>query len=510
MIKAAFLLFCSLTFITPATADWHEVKSDNFIVYADAELEQAKKLVEDLEVFRSYLASLVGIEPQSISVPLEIYWLKSNREYRKLVNSRTLGVYTTTQAGPVAAVNGKRNYRQPDLSPTSVLFHEYVHHFMYQFSNRRYPRWYREGYADFLATYKKEGDIYSVGGVAISRLQALVLKKGGAPTRCLLRYGLRDVDSGTGCKQLMFYPQAWATTYLFMIDEELSQKFPLYMDMLLAGKEPVKAFEDLYGFSIKVIREKVYELRTKRLFRRLEYKFINSDTAKISAKRMDKREITIAKLKLLKTFDTRKHEKSRSFSRFKNATKNFKGDPEILALYAWAHETVDRLPDGLTMLQKLPSNIRSKEGIVTTEAMIEMDLLSKKHASGNSSKENLARMTTLRRPILEHLKTNPLDLYARYLFSYSLVHSSKPNIEGAIKILTDLYNLYPQFINGRFLFGQAYMLMGEKHEACLMLDGLYWNTYSQITKKKILDILQFENETLLNCAALKADYPDAG
>ena len=78
-------------------------------------------------------------------------------------------VGTRRRATTFADIRSARN-ETGDIDPESVLFHEYTHHFTFQYFPATYPSWYSEGFAEFWgATRILPGDIVEVGAPADHR-----------------------------------------------------------------------------------------------------------------------------------------------------------------------------------------------------------------------------------------------------------------------------------------------------------------------------------------------------
>ena len=64
----------------------------------------------------------------------------------------------------------RRSDATANLDPESVLFHEYTHHFTFQYFPATYPVWYSEGFAEFWGTTAiLPGDVVEVGAPANHR-----------------------------------------------------------------------------------------------------------------------------------------------------------------------------------------------------------------------------------------------------------------------------------------------------------------------------------------------------
>ncbi|PCI63371.1 MAG: hypothetical protein COB37_05270 [Kordiimonadales bacterium] len=171
------LLLVSLV-AAPAQAaprQWLHLESDHFVFYTDLDEEAAKKVILDLEKFRFTVGQLTGLDLSEDPAPrLKIYGFSKLKTYQKDMNeARTLGIYQASANGAASAMsleNGKKIWQ---TSGIQVIFHEYVHHITNQYSSLNYPRWYSEGFAEYLGTMEFDGKKAIIGKPAVQRFPLL-------------------------------------------------------------------------------------------------------------------------------------------------------------------------------------------------------------------------------------------------------------------------------------------------------------------------------------------------
>jgi len=160
----AAVLAC-LTFLLYGAAaqaeDSIQVQSDNFILSGKIDGAQGVDMISELERFRSALLEIHGLPADSQDNRLEIYIVSDPDIFDILgVNENFVAIYSQTNAGPRALVNGSAEAF--DASSGSVLRHglrhEYAHHFTRTYLHLAEPLWLAEGLAEYYAGYEENED----------------------------------------------------------------------------------------------------------------------------------------------------------------------------------------------------------------------------------------------------------------------------------------------------------------------------------------------------------------
>jgi hypothetical protein len=169
---------------------WLELKSEHFILRTDANLDKAKKTIDDLEKFRFTLGALTGL---NLSVenrpPLTIYAFRKTRTFQKQLqtNKDTLGFYYQRPDKAIAILTLQDGNEVWQFKGLQIIFHEYSHHILHHYSPFRYPRWYDEGFGEYLSTITFEGKVVTIGDPAIPRYIDLSDKKTWARIEDVIR-----------------------------------------------------------------------------------------------------------------------------------------------------------------------------------------------------------------------------------------------------------------------------------------------------------------------------------
>lgn len=199
----AALVWLAIGWPFGAAADWREARTPNFIVYGEASERQLRSAAARLEDFDRLLRHLTNTATPPAE-PLAVYLLESASDLAKTGRDRRdlRGFYSAGPAGTVAvAVRG-------DLSGQTggeVLQHEYAHHFMMRYHPFYYPSWYVEGFAEYVATARFDGDEVEIGRPSTGRASTLV-SRAWLPLTTLLTAHPQRLEVA---ERREFYAQSW-------------------------------------------------------------------------------------------------------------------------------------------------------------------------------------------------------------------------------------------------------------------------------------------------------------
>lgn len=258
MAALGLLVFC---FSQPALANL-EVRSENIIFYGDVKPEDAKRIVRNLEVYRSVILSLSGVKNRPDPVPLRIYAFKDGKRLNKFANRRGIaGLYTTGARGPIFLTVSQGGFKKNKWS-SQVALHEYSHHVLHALSKDNYPRWYDEGFANYLSTFKIDGDVVTIGEPKVSH--GLSMERAGWMDIDVI---LSSINRYPSTRRLdKFYGQSWLYVHYMQNTPELSKKLPEYLRLLKTEKNPLQAFEKAFGLSPETFRQQTYSYWQKNRF----------------------------------------------------------------------------------------------------------------------------------------------------------------------------------------------------------------------------------------------------
>jgi tetratricopeptide (TPR) repeat protein len=167
-MRLVLSVWLALLLPVSARAEWLEVSSTHFVVYADDSERNVRRFSEQLELYHQAMSVVTGwtMPDPSPSNRVTVFVVKNVREVQNLASDRRnniAGFYIPRAGGSVAFVPQVRTTSgQLDFSMV-VLLHEYAHHFTISNSSFPMPRWMGEGSAEFFAAARFTSD----GGISL-------------------------------------------------------------------------------------------------------------------------------------------------------------------------------------------------------------------------------------------------------------------------------------------------------------------------------------------------------
>lgn len=162
-----------------AKDDWIKISSENFEIVTDLAADDAQYLIKDLEAFRHFTVNLLRLDVLAGLPPLRILAIDDNKNFKRLgLPENWAGVFGLGIYGyaAIASVHDyKSNMNKPSFA-RQVLLHEYVHHLMrFTTTSRKYPMWYDEGNADYLGSFRYDGQNVYLGDFRAIEFRAWAL-----------------------------------------------------------------------------------------------------------------------------------------------------------------------------------------------------------------------------------------------------------------------------------------------------------------------------------------------
>ncbi|MFL6735920.1 MAG: hypothetical protein ACJ8F4_02535 [Sphingomonas sp.] len=169
-MRRIVLLVVFLFIAAPANAEWWEAKTDHFVIYSQDSQSSTRDFATQLERYDNALRSLQSTKFEPITADWQrvtIYRFGDIDDIGRLAHSSGVAGFYKPELAPVEFTPVRESKdlgsivhrdSRTDLDPRSVLFHEYAHHFMFQYFPAGYPSWYVEAFAETLATIDLKPD----------------------------------------------------------------------------------------------------------------------------------------------------------------------------------------------------------------------------------------------------------------------------------------------------------------------------------------------------------------
>lgn len=269
---------------------WTELRSDNFIMMTDAGVERGRKFLADLEEFRTYIASTHPASIRPNAPPVRVIAFADGKSFQTVVeNPHISGGFKQTYRGDYAIADlslrladGRltiSSTRTSLFSPGAIvpiyvyaarnlLQHEYIEYVLAASRGLRYPLWYREGYAEYMSTFRIINNKTALIGEVPRYRLASIQNQEWMPLATLL--GARSYDTGHHIELL--YSQSWLLVHYLMSDPERSKALQQYLALVYDGVSEDKAFRDAFNLTEEQLYRslRLYSRREKFPFQRLQ------------------------------------------------------------------------------------------------------------------------------------------------------------------------------------------------------------------------------------------------
>jgi tetratricopeptide (TPR) repeat protein len=261
------VLLISLFLASPAQAGWREAKTPHFLIYSSGSEKGLREFAINIERFDHVLRERFGIATEQTPQRLTIFLMSSSDEVQRAMGGgkdarNVAGFYTGLVSGSLAVVDRRESDQKYALDGNVILFHEYAHHFMFNYFSAAYPAWYIEGFAEFFATtdFTPEGNA-KIGLPAYYRAYGLV-DGPILPLEKLLTANPSDLRSGEA--QDAFYGRAWLLVHY--LDRAVGREGQLsqYLNGINAGKTSLEAAQIAFG-DLKLLDKEIAKYMHGRL-----------------------------------------------------------------------------------------------------------------------------------------------------------------------------------------------------------------------------------------------------
>jgi tetratricopeptide (TPR) repeat protein len=322
----------------PALADWREISSDHFVIYADQGEDNLKRFAERLERFHAAMALRYPSQDYkpSPSNRVTVFVVANRRAVQELRDpkDREVAGFYRPRAGATVAVVPKlaRGYSKFELSPETILLHEYAHHFMYGLSARAYPRWFVEGFAEFFAGARFEADgSVGLGLPALYRSAELIYGR-DVPMEVLLAY---DGGAGTKASSGSFYGQSWLLFHYLMFEPSRADQLTKYQALLAKGTPAVDAARLSFGEFERLARD-LQRYQMRKMLSYMKYAGADIRIGTVTARTLRPGEAAMMPTRIESRLGVSREEALALLPEARRVAALYPGDPAVLAALAEA------------------------------------------------------------------------------------------------------------------------------------------------------------------------------
>jgi hypothetical protein len=264
MWRALLLLLLALI-PSAARAEWREATSKHFIVYSDTTEEKIRAAITNLEKYDFVLRWAADVKKPPSPIKLKVYLLQTQFEVKKSLpegaGGGVLGYYNANARNPFFVGLARDPRANQAISAQQVLFHEYTHHFMFQYFPATYSTWYSEGFAEFYGTTRiLDNDVIEIGHPAEARYYSL-LSNWLPLNKMLTAKSYADVRGRIGS----LYAQGWLLVHYLSTNKEREGQLDKYLHAINAGKSYEEAMDGAFGKDAKALNSELRDYSGKLL-----------------------------------------------------------------------------------------------------------------------------------------------------------------------------------------------------------------------------------------------------
>ncbi|HEY9109831.1 MAG TPA: hypothetical protein VIN58_24410 [Roseateles sp.] len=249
-----------LAITSPAHAGWTRIDTEHFAILVDgADKKQARTYGWQLEVFHAAALGALGV-PDSDARNVnrfEIILLRDAAQLQRVkpnLSPTTVGVYLQCRDGAIALASRKEQRSiWFDRLAEEVLFHEVAHRLMFKYHGMMYPRWFVEGFAEYMSgTHVRSQQGAALMGTAPGHIKDVWQPMGELSFSTLLADAASDITSDQD-----FYRHSWALTHYMLFDAQRTEALTRYLDKVVLGGNPVQVFESVTGIAVRNLKQNI-------------------------------------------------------------------------------------------------------------------------------------------------------------------------------------------------------------------------------------------------------------
>jgi hypothetical protein len=444
------LAICGFFFFTLFRFDYGfakdiEMRSENFILSGEFRQKDGEGLLRDLELFRKNVFKVLGVNGAPEIVPVRVYVAKNEKSLKNITGVGGFGgMYTMTHNGPAFVLNGKAGFRKGGQA-RHIALHEYTHHIVSAFTKLDYPRWYNEGFANYLATFTYKDGTFRVGDPHQPYAHSLRQKEWMPMTIVLGTMDTYPFVVGDTSKigqrtQAQFYAQTWLATHYLRNEEKYKGKLTDYVRRLNEGERNLPAFKAAMGVSPAAFETELKAYFKKNKYNVTRFKTTDQDITAPTLRELTQREVDLAKLSAMRSFVFTPERKKVVIKAYEDFEAEYGQTAETLAAKA-----------ELTAI-----NAKAKNDYITARGIIEQALTldsenieankiaamilvhQNSHGLGGSSEVDLKLARKYAAKVLRHDSQIPLANYS-YALSFRGNYDPPKNALNAAGYALDYY-----------------------------------------------------------------------
>lgn len=365
------LIALALLLPTAAHANWHEAASANFVVYSEGSQEEARAYAEKLEKFNFVLRRYHNVREAAEVPRFRVFLLENVDAVQRMLGVEGVGGYYISEARGLMFVGTRRAGSNRDFDPEIILFHEYVHHFMFQYFPATYPVWYSEGYAEFWGSTRiLENDVIEVGHPQEGRFGSFFQGRWVPMNRLLTAQSYADIPDID-----LLYAEGWMLNRYVFENRERHVQLQAYLRDINAGMSYRDAMNRNFGENAAALNSELFEYAGRTRYNVVRLPFRAIDFGQIAVRTLSPAEQALIEQEIKLSQGVSIRDIAGRAGTIRSIAARFPSDPFALALLAEAEQLAGNLPAAMTatdrLLQVAPDNARA----LMRKGRLEVELL---------------------------------------------------------------------------------------------------------------------------------------
>lgn len=357
MIRNLLIAF-GLFYSTAAQAEWREATSANFVVYTEGSEAEARDFAAKLEKFNYVLRRYHNVREPAQVPRFRVFLLSSISAVERMIDARGVGGYYISDARGLMFVGTQNAASHRNIMPEQILFHEYVHHFMFQYFPATYPVWYSEGYAELWGTIQfLENNVVEIGGYQEGRFRSFVQGRWVPLSRLLTARTYADIPDVD-----LIYAQGWLLNRYMFENNERRAQLQQYLRAINAGTAYDQAAQQAFG-NVGTLNSELFDYSGRGRFNVVRLPFRTLDVGEIAVRVLRPAEQALIEQEIRLSQGVRHTEMAERAATIRTIAARFPSDPFALALVAEAEELAGNIPAATAaadrLLQVAPNDARA-------------------------------------------------------------------------------------------------------------------------------------------------------
>lgn len=370
------LIALGLVFSTAAQAEWREATSANFVVYTEGSEQAARDFAAKLEKFNYVLRRYHNVREPAQVPRFRVFLLDSISAVQRMIDSSGVAGYYVPDARALMFVGTQNAASHRSLNPEQILFHEYVHHFMYQYFPATYPVWYSEGYAELWGSIQfLENNVVEVGGYQENRFRSFVQGRWVPLSRLLTARTYADIPDVD-----LIYAQGWLLNRYMFENAERRQQLQQYLRAINAGTPYDQAAQQAFG-DVGALNSELFDYAGRGRYNVVRLPFRTLDVGQINVRVLGPAEQALIEQEIRLSQGVLQTDIAARAATIRGIAARFPDDPYALALVAEAEQLAGNIPAAMTaanhLLQVAPNDPRA----LMRKGKLEVAVLAASHST---------------------------------------------------------------------------------------------------------------------------------